>query len=249
MYHSVDELGSPVSVSPTILARHLDSLEIAGYMVLPLGEAMTALREPGPRGRRIAALTFDDGYASVHSIVLPMLAARGWRATVFPVTDYIGRDNRWPSQASFVPTARLLGWEQLHELASAGWEIGAHTRTHPDLTNLLVSELDAEVAGGKASLEDRLGRVVELFAYPCGLYNARVRASVRRYYQTACTTDMGWVTQASPTDALERLEMWYFAQRGLHRLFLSHLMRPYVILCRAVRDSRRQHPADSRVAA
>jgi peptidoglycan/xylan/chitin deacetylase (PgdA/CDA1 family) len=235
MYHSIDDSGSPVSVSPKMLASHFDSLSAAGYTVLPLGEALARLWAPAPRRERLAALTFDDGYASVHKIAWPLLAHRGWRATVFAVSDYVGRDNRWPGQAAFVPAAHLLTWKQLEELTGAGWEIGAHTRMHPDLTGLSARELESEVVGGKVTLEDRLGYPVEFFAYPSGHYDERVRGLVRRHFRAACTTNMGWATTASDCDALERLEMWYFAQPGLHRLFLSHLMRPYVTLCRAAR--------------
>jgi peptidoglycan/xylan/chitin deacetylase (PgdA/CDA1 family) len=241
MYHSLDETGSPISASPGMLVRHLEALESAGYTVLPLGEALDRLtREPR---LRLAALTFDDGYASVHSHGLPLMAARGWGATVFAISRYLGRDNQWPGQASFAPRLPLLSWTQLEDLAEAGWEIGAHTRTHPDLTQLSSVDLEDEVRGGKADLEDRLGRSVNLFAYPCGLYDARVLAAARCHYAAACTTDMGCAGVTSDRHRLERLEMWYFAQPGLNRLFATRLMDPYVALCRA---ARRRHSLGAR---
>src|SRR5439155_10707754 len=91
-YHSLDESGSPVSVRPLMLRRHLASLHAAGYTALPLGEALACLApgglhsgldsQPARVPARVVALTFDDGYASVYEHAYPLLASYGWRATV-----------------------------------------------------------------------------------------------------------------------------------------------------------------------
>lgn len=235
MFHSLDHTGSRISVAPEMFVRQMVRLRDAGYLVLPLGEALQA----NPRSAQpIAALTFDDGYGNIQDTAAPVLASFGWRATVFVVSDYVGRDNQWPGQAAFVPPADLLTWQQLQDLATAGWEIGAHTRTHPDLTEVDAARLETEVGGGKQALEDRLGRAVDLFAYPSGKYDERVRAVVRRHFRVACTTDMGWASETSPPDALERIEMWDFARPGAYRLLGSRLMRPYVGAVRAARSLR-----------
>lgn len=237
-YHNLDESGSPVSTPPLMLDRHLAALAASGHTVLPLGEAYARFEEPGRPDERLAALTFDDGYASVHRHALPQLDRYGWRATVLPVVDYLGRDNRWPGQPSFVPTDRLLSWEELAELVQHGWEVGAHTLTHPDLTTLAADAVIREVDGARHVLEDRFGRPVRAFAYPYGRHSRWIRARIRATYALACTTDMGLVGRTSDRHALERLDMWYFARPPLDRLFTSRLMRPYVGLCSAARRGR-----------
>lgn len=237
-YHSLDNSGSPVSVAPATFRRQLARLRGAGYVALPLGEALALLARPDEPRRRLVALTFDDGYASVREHALPALAPYGWRATVLPVSDYVGRDNVWPSQPSFVPRAPLLSWEGLAELAGLGWEIAAHTKTHPDLTRLDDDALEAEVVDGAARLEQHLGRPVKTFAYPYGKLNPRVRAAVQRRYDGACSTAMGLANRTSDRYALERVEMWYFSRWGLHRLLGSPGLAPYVGLCGAVRRAR-----------
>lgn len=230
-YHSLDETGSPVSVSPAMFRRHLAALERAGYTVLPLGEALE-------RDERVVALTFDDGYAAVYEQALPLLASYGWRATVFAVSDYVGRDNAWPGQPPFVPPGRLLSWEALRELVSLGWEVGAHSRTHPDLTALGDDALADEILGGKARLEDQLGREVKVFAYPYGSEDQRVRARVAAVHTAACTTRMGIARRSGDRYALERLDMWYFSRPTTDRLLGSRWMGPYATLCRAARLGR-----------
>ena len=237
-YHNLDDSGSPVSASPAMFERHLAALAAAGFTVLPLGEAFARLAAPARAGERLAALTFDDGYAAVHRHALPRLERYGWRATVLPVADYVGRDNQWPGQPSFVPPDRLLSWDELATLVRHGWEVGAHTRTHPDLATADNDTLEAEVVGAKLALEDRLGQPVRVFAYPYGQYSPPARARVRDTYALACTTNMGLARRTSDRHALERLDMYYFSQPPLDRLFATRLMRPYVHLCSLARRGR-----------
>jgi peptidoglycan/xylan/chitin deacetylase (PgdA/CDA1 family) len=237
-YHSLDDTGSVVSVSPAMFRRHLARLRAAGYAALPLCEALAWLEQPACADQRIVALTFDDGYASVHQHALPLLASYGWRATVFPVSDYVGQGNAWRGQPLSIPPARLLSWDDLRTLASMGWEIGAHSRTHPDLTRLGDRALDDQVLGPKLALQDRLGEAVRAFAYPYGRYDARVQEHVQAVYAAACTTKMGIAGQTSDRCALERIDMWYFSRAGLDGLLAAPWMATYVALCRAGRYGR-----------
>jgi peptidoglycan/xylan/chitin deacetylase (PgdA/CDA1 family) len=88
--------------------------------------------------------------------------------------------------------AGMMSWEQLRDLARAGHEVGSHSLTHPILPNCSNPELDREVAGSKALLEERLQFEVSSFCYPNGDYDARVAAAVARAgYRVAVTTGGG----------------------------------------------------------
>lgn len=232
-YHSLDESGSPVSVSPSRFRHHLDALGAAGWTGVPLREA---LAPAGSASSRAVALTFDDGYANVLRHALPALASRGWRATIFPITRYVGGDNRWPGQSPLIPVADLLDWNELGELVAAGWEIGAHTETHPDLT--VARNLEDELFGATARLEERLGESVTSFAYPYGRHDARVRAAVRGRFARACTTSMGIARAADDRQTLRRLDMRYFTTDAACRLLASPLLEAYATFCHAWRQSR-----------
>jgi peptidoglycan/xylan/chitin deacetylase (PgdA/CDA1 family) len=230
-YHDLDEASSPVSVSPAIFERHLIRLRTAGYRVVTLSEALARLGLDSPGKPLLAVMTFDDGYAAVHEVVLPLLAAQGWRATVFAVTEYVGRPNRWPGQSPAVSEARLMDWSELRELSALGWEIGAHTRSHPDLRLLNDGDLSEETLGAKAVLEDRLGQPVRTFAYPYGAVDRRVRSQVRKIFHAACGTEMGIADEQSDRSVLERVDMWYFSHPGACDLLGTPLAGPYVRLC------------------
>lgn len=60
----------------------------------------------------------------------------------------------------------------------AGMTIGAHSRTHPFLTDRRVS-LHDEVDGSRDDIERNLGVQPDLFAYPYGAWDAHVADAVR----------------------------------------------------------------------
>lgn len=217
----------------------MDALKSGGYRVLPLREALSQY-DQGARDVRLAALTFDDGYRNILDYAAPLLSSYGWRATVFAISGFVGGTNQWPGQASSIPPSKLLTWKDLSELDRFGWEIGAHTVTHPDLTDLDDRRLTDEILGSRAMLEDRLGREVTSFAYPMGRYDLRSLAMVRRHFRAACTTRMGVANATTDRCQLERVETWYFGRYGLARLLGTPLAGPYIGLCRRIRNLRSQ---------
>jgi len=61
-----------------------------------------------------------------------------------------------------------MSWEQVQQLCRDGFEIGAHTRTHADLSTLSREEAWQEIQGSRSDMEEKLGAPVNLFAYPYG---------------------------------------------------------------------------------
>jgi peptidoglycan/xylan/chitin deacetylase (PgdA/CDA1 family) len=128
-----------------------------------------------------AALTFDDGFADNLEQLAPLLAREKATATVFVVSGWLG--DRHPEE----PRARILSGNELRTLAAAGIEIGAHTRTHPDLTKLSYDEALAELEGCKSDLEAIVGRPVDVAAYPYGEANSETIAACRNAgFRAAC---------------------------------------------------------------
>jgi peptidoglycan/xylan/chitin deacetylase (PgdA/CDA1 family) len=74
--------------------------------------------------------------------------------------------------------------------------IGAHTHSHPILTECSDEEVDYEIYKSKKELEDWLGIKVTTFAYPNGNFGMReVEALQRHDYQLAFTTEKKYLTR------------------------------------------------------
>jgi peptidoglycan/xylan/chitin deacetylase (PgdA/CDA1 family) len=113
---------------------------------------------------------------------------------VFVATDFAGADPMaWPGIDRWLggPYERELAgmsWDELGELAEAGWEIGSHTRSHPHLTQLDDAALVAELRESREACQERLGRLCRSLAYPYGDVDDRVVKAAREAgYEAAGT--------------------------------------------------------------
>jgi hypothetical protein len=144
-------------------------------------------------------LTLDDAYAACFGPLLSLKPEQAARVIVFPVVEKVGKSNDWDTTG---PLANLpiMGWEQILELKEKSIGIGSHSATHPDLRKLDNSELDREIKGSKTALEEKLGRAVEYFCYPYGLYNETTIQKVKEAgYKGAFTTSSSiWEGRGNP---------------------------------------------------
>ncbi len=70
-----------------------------------------------------------------------------------------------------LPTDLMMTNSQVQELAATGIEIGAHTASHPILTQLSLNEARDDIIRGRMYLESLLNSRIQLFAYPNGKPN------------------------------------------------------------------------------
>jgi peptidoglycan/xylan/chitin deacetylase (PgdA/CDA1 family) len=191
-YHSLDEHGTPLSVSPRLFAAQLATLERESCATLTMSQVASYLRARKPFPPRAVAITFDDGFASVAEIALPILSRYDLSATVYIITGMIGHRTRWTDTGKPLPSLPILTWRQIEGLHNFGVEIGAHSITHGFLTQYSDGQLQDELEAPKMVLEERLGAKVGAFAYPQGDYDGRVVRAVRvAGYETAVTVDQG----------------------------------------------------------
>jgi len=169
MYHGIARAGERPSryvLRASALRLQLAWLRFRRRPLLSLDEYI-ALRDrnelPDPNA---VILTFDDGYADNAEIALPLLRQHGVPAIVFVITSAIGKNNDWDE--GVLSGRPLLSWPQLRELAAGGIAVGAHTVTHPRLTELDRQAAEQEMSRSRSELERELGAPVVHFAYPYG---------------------------------------------------------------------------------
>lgn len=174
-YHRVSDDRDELAVTPARFEQQLGWLAAAGYRVVDVLEAVRLLRD-GVAPPRTIALSFDDAYLDVADHAVPVLARHGFRASVFVATGVTdGRAHfSW-----YLEQPPLIGWERMGELdREETLRFEAHTVTHPNLLDLDDGDARREIVASKRELEEKLGRPVEVFCYPAGLFTARERGFV-----------------------------------------------------------------------
>jgi len=184
MYHVLSEppANAPypeLYVGPADFAGQVAWLSAHGYHAVTLQRVFDSWRGAATLPAEPVVLSFDDGYLSDVKTALPVLRARRW-----PGVLNLEVANLTPVWGIRPPGVRRL--------IAAGWEIDAHTLTHPDLTKVDAARLRDEVAGSRAAIRTRFHVPVNFFCYPAGRYDPAVIAAVQQAgFLGATTTNYG----------------------------------------------------------
>lgn len=197
MYHYIrdapadDKLGLALSVTPQNFAAQMAWLNDHDFETIKLSdladtERIEISKVIGEGGKPII-ITFDDGYTDAYDQAFPILKQNNFVADFFIITNYVAENE-------------YMDWSQISALKKAGMEIGSHTLTHPDLTDLETADARHQIADSK---DDTV-----VFCYPAGRYNDQVRDLVKEAgYVAAVTTKSGVATQDSKLFDLPRIRI------------------------------------------
>ncbi|MEW6602043.1 MAG: polysaccharide deacetylase family protein [Nitrospirota bacterium] len=121
--------------------------------------------------RPLVTFVFDDGHDTDYTVAREIFRAQGEVACTAVTTGWVNTKN-------------YLSVPQLHELSKDGWEIMAHTITHPNLRSLSESEIEHELSGSKEALEG-WGLPVRNMVYPYNKSNEMIERIAAKYYRGA----------------------------------------------------------------
>ena len=143
------QFGNHLFMPPELFERRMERLKSSGRPVLALGEAVELLgARKLPRGATV--ITIDDGWASTHTHMLPVLEGLGLPATLYATTWYSGRD----LPVANVAAAYLIEASGRRNLDTA--QMTARIEALPVAQRLpALRELGAALGVGEAWLEAR----------------------------------------------------------------------------------------------
>lgn len=177
IYHSIDEFKGhgerDLYVSPENFLQQMIYLRDHGYTLLTFErwDEMAHVKKP-------IFITLDDGYKNNLNVysVFKKLESEAFHptATMFIISDFIGRKNRLSeADLKMLADSRLIS-------------IQSHSATHPELTK--TKDLQYELQHSKERIQDITGKPVIALAYPYGLYNKKVIEETKKYYRFGLTT-------------------------------------------------------------
>lgn len=199
MYHviaapSVGAAYPDLFVRPSDFAAQMNWLAAHGFHAVTLHQVYDYWLRGAQLPARPIVLTFDDGTLGQDTHALPVLRKLHWPGVLNL------KVNALKSKYTLPP------W-RVHEMIAAGWELDAHSITHPDLTHLDDAQLWHEVDGSRVELRQLFHVPVEFFCYPSGRYDARVIAAVRRAGYLGATTENYGLARPADMYTLDRIRI------------------------------------------
>jgi len=118
----------------------------------------------------------------------------------------------------------MLNWNEVKEMHKHGVTFGAHTVSHPNLTNISEEEARTELSESKKIIEKNIGENVDFFAYPYGSrdsYNLKIRTMVEESdFTAACILTSGVNKAGDDLFLLKRTNITYADSLKPHWLYV-----------------------------
>lgn len=184
-YHQIrdwrgsDSKGAKDYIIPVAAFREsMQMLADSGYHTILPDQLYAYLTTGAPLPKKPVMLTFDDGDLDQYETALPILDKHGFKGAFFIMTVAIGRRGKQP----------YMDKAQIKDLADRGHTVGAHTWDHHNVKKYQGDDWKIQVEEPKAKLEAIIGKPVNYFAYPFGLWSHQVLPEIqKRGYKAAFT--------------------------------------------------------------
>ena len=169
-YHSVG-VDASYSVRNGLFEKQIEFLK-SRFQIVLLKELREAISSTDSN-TGIACITFDDGYKDNYEKALPILERYKVKASFFIATGFLGSVLKTSSDER-----QMMNASQVRELARLGHEIGAHTISHPKLTEISLEAARKEIQESKKILQELTGDKLSSFAYPKGCFSHDLKTIV-----------------------------------------------------------------------
>lgn len=197
----------------TITPKGLQNfIRISRYLGIKFVSMREVLEAGGPdvldksSVKKLALITFDDGYVNNFIYAAPILKKEQCPATIFVLADYFSGSNDWDDDT--IPLRerdQLMSLEQMKALAGDGWiEFGSHGLNHVHMTRLSDEDLSYEINQSYNIMLNYLGgSFLPVLAYPWGECTDQIKSFVKSSkYKYAFTTEPEeWTNKSNSFEA------------------------------------------------
>lgn len=171
-YHRIEDGRNDIySVSTDEFASHLQILADSGYNSILPDELYDYLVHNATLPNKPFMISFDDSRTEHYTIVAPELEKRNFRGVFFIMTVTNNKKN-------------YLSTDEIAELSDRGHTIGLHSWDHVMATKYNDSTIwEKQVYAPKKKLEDMIGKPIDYWAYPNGVYNREAAEELDKHFK------------------------------------------------------------------
>jgi len=175
-YHRIsDGPKSDYKVSPATFASHMKILADSGYHSISPAQLYDYLVYNKSLPEKPVIISFDDSRAEHALIAAPVMEKNGFRGVFFIMTITYNKKN-------------YMTKDQIVQLSKAGHTIGLHSWDHTMVIKYKeAADWKKEVADPKKKLEEIVGKPVEYWAYPNGVYDHNGAVELSKYMKISFT--------------------------------------------------------------
>jgi len=175
-YHRIsDGPKSDYKVSPATFAAHMKILADSGYHSISPLQLYDYLVYNKSLPEKPVIISFDDSRVEHALVAAPVMEKNGFRGVFFIMTITYNKKN-------------YMTKDQIVQLSKAGHTIGLHSWDHTMVIKYKEpADWIKEVADPKKKLEQIVGKPVEYWAYPNGVYDHKGAIELSKYMKLSFT--------------------------------------------------------------
>lgn len=129
-----------------------------------------------------------------------------------------------PSEAS---EETMMTWQEIRAMQKEGISFGAHSVSHPILTNIPIEQAACEIRESKLQIEKNIDERVDFFAYPNGVADSAIAKLVEDSgFTGAVTEEPIWITSKVNRYRIGRVGL-YWNDINIVRVMLSGVRGDY----------------------
>ena len=171
-YHRIEAgRNDAYSVSPDLFVSHLKALSDSGYNSILPDELYNYLKYNATLPDNPFMITFDDSRKEHITIAAPELAKHNFKGAFFIMTVTNNKKN-------------YLTRDEIAQLANEGHTVGLHSWDHVMVTKYTDSTFwKKQVLDPQNKLEDMIGKPVNYWAYPNGVYDREAAKELDKHFK------------------------------------------------------------------
>jgi len=171
-YHRIEnDHKGDYTVSPATFTAHMKVLADSGYHSIQPAQLYDYLVYNKPLPEKPVMITFDDSRVEHATIAAPVMEKYGLRGVFFIMTITYNKKN-------------YMTKDQIALLAKAGHTVGLHSWDHTMVTKYKeAADWQKEAVEPKKKLETIVGRSVEYWAYPNGVFDHKGAVELSKYFK------------------------------------------------------------------